>query len=520
MKRGQVTIFIIVGIVLVIGFAFFFFLTSDETTSRFEGSLDDIGKKNFQLQDVFEICAREKLELAADMLFKQGGIIYEDQGGPFERPDIRIFDVGIDQEKIPYRAVENEDLTINYGIRNEVPIIYQVNKNFKQAGAFRGLDSVSDVAKTGIFHQTEKPPYFGTVGLPKLCNRNGPNNPENPDALFTCLPQLYNSGEFDENTTVQSQLNTVLTKLVASCLGEDMITDLFDFEIEGDGSVETTFTQEETVLDINFSLTEQGSGTEKITTPRFTFPLRIKKLYTLGYLMAERDSNDIFFNSAEDYNNITVCSGSCWDPQMQVNVVENFLETSRPGFQRDDLLEIQDRVSEINNPFKPVELDNTEVSSRTFLTFNIPIQNRRPYLETIQDLPLEGEKTGYDYGEAYGLGPSKSVADRTIFFTYKVLDPDAYDADQIYNGVLGSKAINVESARSGSDTPYSGRLSSISVPNQNGPIILSHVLSCTNHCDQREYNTLPFAPTIYTMRATVSDGQYDDFQVFDLTINP
>ena len=88
MKKSQISLFIILGIFLLIVFSLIMFVQSNETTENGDQQIQDNMPSSSSFENQFAKCVQDKTELGFDILLKQGGIIYEDQGGIFPRPDM------------------------------------------------------------------------------------------------------------------------------------------------------------------------------------------------------------------------------------------------------------------------------------------------------------------------------------------------------------------------------------------------------------------------------------------------
>ena len=81
-KRGQVTIFIIVGIVILFLFAAYLYMSQEYTVEKLSSESKDAG--DFQLNKLslisyVEDCIEETINPAIDLLAIQGGLIYQEE---------------------------------------------------------------------------------------------------------------------------------------------------------------------------------------------------------------------------------------------------------------------------------------------------------------------------------------------------------------------------------------------------------------------------------------------------------
>ena len=544
-KKSQITIFIILGIFITIVFLFMIKLKNVAVNETYTEEIEKNLPVELNLDDYFENCVEQKVDYYVDLLLKQGGYIYKSQGGPIEQNLIEIRAVGGGSEK---NVILDESLPLplilNYGILNEIEVSLKVPKNFKKVGSIQGLDTKSGGVNTGLFYPESQQKYFGTNVLPRLCNKDGPNSPEGI-LSYTCNPLLYNRGGFDRNFTIQSQLNFVLSTEIKKCLDNPEISSFFSIRTEGDGSVSVTFGDEDLSVDSNLTIYYNENQKVKQLNIKYSFPIRLKKIYTLGYLMAEKEIKDIFFDKTKDYKDFYSCNGNCWDSNIEVKLNQKFLKkTESYDFAKnfDDLLVITDRRTQIKNSFNPQPKSKNIFNNGTHLTFMYLVENRRPYLEYIPDLPHPSRPIlCVDYGKNPFSKPK-----RTVYFTIKVLDPDEGDVDEIYSQYSSpSQQSSLKLEQSGEGYYFNPKLSPGTwdiYPNSNNvfpkrdyktmvdktmvdkTIVDTFVLSCTNQAKCRSVSCKQnpnYYITRYGFKLEVKDeGGLSDFQKFYLTLSP
>ena len=76
-KRGQVTVFIVVGIVILVAFAFLFFFRGQITESTFEDQMNalTVPRQIEPVKDYFDACLKQKVQDGVFLLGEQGGYI-------------------------------------------------------------------------------------------------------------------------------------------------------------------------------------------------------------------------------------------------------------------------------------------------------------------------------------------------------------------------------------------------------------------------------------------------------------
>lgn len=506
---------------------FIYFVKSSSISDIYDKQVIDTLPQTSSFEKDFKSCVDQRVYFSVQEILLQGGMLYQSQGGTVVDFPVGAGDYCKKTSFFPSKVCYDPSIEnfINYGISNDLAAPLNIPFNFKSAGPFQGFNTYSGVSPTGIFNQQEVAPWFGTVVLPKLCNKDGLNAFDLHARSFSCSPLVYNDGDLDKNITVQSQLNQVLSKTIQNCVEDLELKDTTDFTISGDGA--TTFLLGDDSTNVYFNLTiSYTDGPKKVTfTPQYEYPLRIKKLYTLGYAIANEDIRNIFFNKDADYVNLT----DYWDNKFAVYVVKNYASEFSTSDRYDDLVIIEDRSSDVQYTSSYDSLFNQLNISPYTLKLIYAVENRRPYLEYIPDLPLDPTITGYDYAEVEGIGISKSASDRTVQFQVKVLDPDEGDSEEITFGTLGQKTVGVygspqyfkyDTAVTLSWAYFTGNFPAISVPNTLGPITIPIELKCSTMCKKDNFETKPYSPSKYQLKADISDGQYSDFQIFNVTVNP
>jgi hypothetical protein len=477
----------------------------------------DEGLESVNLVRYVEQCMQIKVETTVDLLFKQGGWLYKEDGGYISDTSDLVTTLFLNNLDAGTRQAH-----IAYGITDDSNPVYQVPLNYK-----RPLNTLNAFGHPeGVFNTDASTPYFGRNVLPKLCNRNGPNG-IHADAAFSCLPQLYNYGDVDKNNTIQSQLNHALSGAVFSCVQDAQTR--YDFSHEGDGSVDIVFG--DTTLEVPVNLTLLG---DNFKTPlSFSYDMRVKQLYSFVYLFVDRDTKDINFDKRTDAATITSCTFdglNCYDDSLIVTILPEFVEnnssaTTIPGYEFDDILVISDRRS----PLTYTSSKNNFIE-RDFLLFQFAVENRRPYLEVMPNLPTDARIIGDDFSAI-----ARSNLERTFTFDMFFYDPDE-DVERMY-----ADDIYYTIVRDGTPQYYSAsaatRLTLVSsyfdqldltyrtdgLPGLQGEI----TVSCSTQC---HYSSSPltdpdsYSTSYYYMKARINDGELDgfheDFQTFDIVVSP
>jgi hypothetical protein len=508
-KKGQITIYIFLGLFVLLLFGVIIYLNSSVEEPDIVQGLDGVSVNRY-----VEQCMQTKVERTIDTLFKQGGWLYKEDGGSLDTSDFEPRKVVMDSVSYP-----GDVYRIPYGLVEQTLPQYVVPKDFKRP---LRQDNIFG-EPVGLFDHDTNTPYFGRNVMPKLCNRDGPNGLA-ASAAFTCIPELYNFGKADKYLTIQSQLNAALDGAIFSCL-EDAQTQ-FTFEFRGSGAVNVTFGDSDVLVPVDIIL-ESSDFQQPLS---FSYPLRVKQLYSLAYLLVDAESKSITFDLETDAPLVKGCTfegTTCYDASMQISLAKDYLSVtsdviSTSGNHNDDLLVITDRASKISH-----ESSKNALFEEPYLTIPLMIDNRRPYLERMPDLPESNAIIGDDFSDL-----ARSEVQRTFTYEMHFYDPDG-DHIQMYDDplkylIFRSTAPEYYNPLVGIRLPYgSGEFSDLPLTRKVGGLGLegSGILSCLGfrHCKHEGLDFSDpdnFYTTYYFFKATINDGEFSDFQTFELVVAP
>jgi len=381
-NKGQISVFIILGIVVLI---FLFFIFSIRSNLVAFSSMSQESSSAESLKKYVDNCMQIYLEETVDILMRQGGFLYfeNDFGSYYEDRVNNIYFPG-------------SNLTISNSLNNDISELLKIPKNFKGTNQNPSLFN-------HIFSDQNSAPFFGNVNLPKLCLVDGVNSHKNAYSNYTCIPNMYNYGKIDENLSIQHQMQKIISTRFMSCFESERINLGYDAQIISQGNFYVIFGDEHIQISSDWWIRlKEGDKISRIPI-EYSYPIRLKKLYQFVYSILDRESKDINFNISGELNQI-----SFYDPQFTVELfpVDN---------SNSQLLVVKDLGSKISFPSIQYLNDVGIVGStysQGYLTFFGLINNRRPYIEKIDDLDLlENVNQGS--------------------FSVFVLDPDLYDVESI-----------------------------------------------------------------------------------------
>lgn len=487
MKKSQISMVIVLGLVLVIVVFLLFGLRSAVDQRVIDRALEDSVPIANAFEKHFRQCVNYHLDVTLDQIFQQGGVIYMDQGGPFRRSQI-------------ISTIIN-GLTVTHGVISATS--YSVPKSFSPIN--NQINSLYDFS-TGLFFQdfiVNQPP-FGQVKLPKLCNRNGPNPSNVTNTSRSCVGMLYNFLGNDVES-VQSQLNHLLSSKVIQCLEDAPITQRYTLNQTGDGGVSVIFGDEDITLDINLTVSYQENNVEYFFNGlNYSFPYRVKRLYSLGYLMASFDIRNIFFDidNRTKVQFLPPCTYTGSTPCLD-NLIDIDIQRINDTSGKYSIVTLRDRGTKLENLWRS--------RNNNYLELVFIIENRRPYLEYIADIDAIGgvpkaillEVWDPDEDVSVILAQGWNEIKRTVVSgTPKA--PEYFSASYVWTPL------------SSSDSNAAGE--HLVDKLQSVPIGQMITLNCQEYCLPRP--GVSFYETRYFMTAKVWDGQDFDFQDFVITIKP
>lgn len=342
--RSQITLFILLGLVVLIIIALLLVFVMQYASDRNQQNIDQSirvpsGERFYHA--AVESCVDT---VVSDYLYRilvQGGVLYMGQGGIFST-----------QNTIPL-YYQGEIVNVSYGIFPPEPLLPAPNYPY-------GNPSYSVDRLEWLVQSNSSLTLFGTNRLPALCDMLGPNRLGNPYRLISCPLWSYGLGE----RSIQRQLHSVIIQELGSCL-----VNSFDDQVLPDALIRNLtiqFTEREVVVVTDYYSVDRQYDAISI----ISLPARIARLYQLAHRLIERDIRFVRFDMNTDYRLLSDCmfgegNSFCWDPDITVNVMKNVVG-------RVDVVQIQDRGSYVGG---------------NHLTFHFAVPNRPPMLDYIRNIP-------------------------------------------------------------------------------------------------------------------------------------
>jgi len=305
-RKAQLTLFFIIGLLLIAAFAFMAYLNSrvaeEQLRAPTEKLISDILKTGaipFYVGACLENSSKEGIMLAG----RQGGNIYVYQGGPAPSP-VRYIDLG---EKVSYGI--SKPFLVNGTVYPEPP------------GYPGGEQTIKQVPSLN-FHTEGR---FGEVSLSRLCDSKGANSPYAEYVfgsggfmithVFCQAPYIYS-----ELLSTQWQLEQFIAKTIVNCTDWVTINEETGYNITPLGDVNVTFRLglDDVYIDAFIPLEVKVGGYEPVYTIgdfHLRLPVRLKRIVEYASYLATYDSYRLNFNLSSHYN-----YPAGWDSNIDVRV--------------------------------------------------------------------------------------------------------------------------------------------------------------------------------------------------------
>jgi len=376
-KKSQVTVFIIIGIILISVIAMLLYFRNSVQEDNIARSIETIrslfrdqGKYNEYVTSCMDQATKEALILIG----RQGGAIYDYQatGGKQYLGPSTGYDYG--EYVLPYE-IDGRVYNVSYGIKGPL-----LGSQYHPVVPFYPYGSTTLVNNPRII----SPFYVNVFGnfpnnpMTPLCDFNGSNR---RDLSSTVACETYDSRSPADTNSLQQYMERYIENKTMSCVRLDRLPELVDMSIElGNVTANLTFAEEHVlvylVMPINI---EVGNYEAEIYLNDFNVKkrVRLKKIHELVSHLINMDVNNIFFDIVRDAATITDCkditggNDRCLKPGMFISKIRNPCKgTGLCPEEYDDILVVEDREFRLDGvPYR----------------FQFAIQNRAPALDLIRE---------------------------------------------------------------------------------------------------------------------------------------
>jgi hypothetical protein len=355
-KTAQVTVFVILGLVLLIVALLLIFLRQKLKPANIDLNkiLDEL--ESGKIKNHITSCMNDVALEGLSKLGANGGVIYNFEGG-----------------KIPFNASLLGENFLNY-TASDVPyfVAYGLRKNIvcnKINYTIRGypypdikLSALNAIYNSNCFFESSFSAYDGFYGqstLPKLCYIGR-------DSGCTGFAKGSEIG-----LTMQKQLEDYISGKLPLCVNFNEFTEKMsaDITIESAPHIEVNI-HDQDVLVVAFypvKITfEKQEPVTRLINYQATLDIRLERLYNFLYSLLSANSNNPDFNLEKEF-----ITSPFWRNSLDIKKINNPCAACSLPLSNDYLLEIVDRESLING--KP-------------FIFRTAIEHRRPALDFIENL--------------------------------------------------------------------------------------------------------------------------------------
>ncbi len=339
MRKAQLTMFVILGIVILSVFGFVFYTTSQVARLQAEAQAEKIVSEILEttaLQFYIKLCAERALEQGIDILSKQGGKLSPSQRGSIKTEPEKIY--------LYKDELLNKTYNIAYGILRE-PILgpqYPCKPgydNYNQPPAFCAY-------RVGRFTRID----FGIDNFPRLCK----------DQFSGCsLREGWNPA-----FSVQAQLESFVSSFIKECVDFESIIGVNQTYAVEEGNVSANITFSDTTITaiVNFPIIVAPIGSQpviELVSFETTAPTKFKQLHGLARELVRNDVTVPRFDIVERFVNA---------------ILPNRYGTNLPDF----VIAAIENASLYDNL---IRLIDRSVEPGKELIFQFLIENRPPVLE-------------------------------------------------------------------------------------------------------------------------------------------
>jgi hypothetical protein len=369
--KAQLTLFMLIGIVVTAAAFLVFYAAQQQTKDQLGDKADDMIQqllKTTAMEEYVTLCLKEAGGKGLNLLGMQGGVIYKSQNGSTS-DTFRQYPPG--EFYIPWN-IDRYDLNGNIAATEEYYVNYGIKKPDLSAGSVRNppvpsYPYLGNIAEQNILRLSErhyaKNLFYNTK---PLCEPNGPNMVIT-GVIIPCESGFYGSD------SIQEELRDYVVKGLKQCVDFESFAEVIGYNLtEGDVKANVTFGETNVIFDVDYPIIFNFKNRRISKTLRFRteIPVRIKRVYEYMNYLLEKEGSDLFFNIAEDYENITKWKKSYWLPGFSFAIFKDACPSCENTFgaEYDDIIMVQDEQSRIGGePFR----------------LYAAIENRNPVLEQI-----------------------------------------------------------------------------------------------------------------------------------------
>jgi hypothetical protein len=411
MKKSQITLFIIVGIVMLIIFSLLYIMLMKGSQGKANQGVEDtkagsaLGEK---YEGFMDLCIEETAKEAIYLLGMQGGAIYDYQASgtkEYQGPPGTPYGEFI----LPYE-INEVVYNVSYGITMPVQDDFHSDPPFYPYGFTKLVRN--PVEQVG-------PEFKNTLGnyptnpLTPLCDYFGENSPNKQGMHFAC--ETYDIPSPNSKDSIQEYIEDYIEDNLHYCANYSTFKELTGSEIVyGDVNTTILFADDTITIDATYPVEISIKGTDTIINlESYSVKLktRLKQIHELASHIIEKDVNDVFFHMIRDAGLLTDCQSRTGGNEACLKEGMLIRRKVDPCL-RSGLCPEKGRFDDI------VYITDTKVGlgGQPYI-FQFAVENRPPALDLLSEsIGVSG--AGYNYVTYIGHE--------------FILDPKAYDPDDEY----------------------------------------------------------------------------------------
>ena len=278
MKQGQLTIFVLIGIILV---ATVFFATyvalqlSAEQQERRQDQIDDQQQAYDQLNQYLRSCVETNIVEATNQVFRQGGYLYEDQNGTASRDNTVSY--------APEGTIQANDVKV--GLRSAYPCSEAYAEPPEYPAGETRFDNYDDYGEDGscyggAYDIQASAGYLGVVDFPRTCTVSSSNRINNLDNEFTDV-QCGITYAVNPVHALETHLENATANILRNCADNtSQVASIgSSIDIVGTPNVSVAYGEESTLFDatVPFEATA-ATASGSLQRTRFTYEANLPLL--------------------------------------------------------------------------------------------------------------------------------------------------------------------------------------------------------------------------------------------------
>lgn len=393
-KRGQVTVFVILGIVILVVVLFAIFTASTLSKLKIQSAANKAVESYLASEAVnyyVYTCMDAAVTSAIDDFALQGGLFYDYQRGPYKItendfaktyiPFSLSYPNTLGETTIRYFNVSYSILDTGYcSIVSPLPPEYPLSRTFIRDlyGIYNDENRNNDCLvnfKEGYALSG----FAGANNMSRLCTLGGNNTRSISNIEFS---PCYKSVIKNINKSAEHLLEEQISLRMKECAKFEIFVD-DNITVLNDPVTKVTYTSDSLFAETTYNLSVKIKNKEPIVVKHsFNYKSNIRIALVHNYVMSlvKADSQEFFFNVFNDYKTYPlhgeVDPGRFFDSEYMNVKILNFTDCDNCPEKYDKLIIVEDKKSKIGN------------RSLTYIT---AVKNRRPALDFIHETPFEQE---------------------------------------------------------------------------------------------------------------------------------